>query len=102
MERTQGGDFLTNYKTNVESVLPELDVTESVMWGLHVDDSQKNPRHDMIICQDLLLELKLDLCFSDYTIKGNEGAYEGCTAPMKYPYGFCNDASSINEELWEI
>ena len=55
----------------------------------------------MIICQDLLLELKLDLCFSDYTIKGNEGAYEGCTAPMKDPYDLCDDASFRNEEVWE-
>ena len=67
-----------------------------------MDDSHTNSRYDMIIGQDLLLEIKLDLCFSNYTIKGNGGVYEGCTAPMKYPYGFCNDASSINEELWEI
>ena len=48
-----------------------------------------------------MLELKLDLCFSNYTIKGNVGAYEECTDSMKDPYDLCDDASSRNEEVWE-
>ena len=60
---TQGGDFLTTYKTNVELVLPELDVTKSVMWSFHVDDLQKHSRYDTIIGWYLLLELKLDFLF---------------------------------------
>ena len=52
----------------------------------------------MIIGQDLLLNLELDLCFYDYTIKGNGGTYKGCTAPMKDPYDLCNDASFLNED----
>ena len=55
----------------------------------------------MIIGQYLLLELKLDLCFYDYTIKGNGGAYEGCTAPTRDPYELCDGASFENEELGE-
>ena len=55
----------------------------------------------MIIDWDLFLELKLDLCFSNHMIKGNGGAYEGYTAPMKYPFDLCDDASFRNEELWE-
>ena len=43
----------------------------------------KNLRYDMIIGQELLLELKLYLCFSDCVIKGNGGAYEGCNTPIK-------------------
>ena len=66
-------------------------------WRFHVDDLQKNSRYDMIIGRDLLLELKLDLYFSNFTIKGNGGAYEGCTAPMKDPYDLCDDTSFINE-----
>ena len=50
----------------------------------------------MIIGWYLLFQLKLDLFFSDYTIKGNVGAYEECTAPMKYPYDLCDDARIIN------
>ena len=53
----------------------------------------------MIIGWDLLLELKLDLCFSNYTIKGSKGVYEEFTAPMKYPSDLCDDASFKNEEL---
>ena len=55
----------------------------------------------MIIGQDLLLEIKLDLCFSDYTIKVNGCAYKGCTAPTRDPYDLCDDASFRNEEVWE-
>ena len=64
-----------------------------------MDDSQKNSWYDMIICRDLLLELKLDLCFSNFRIKGNGGDYEGCTAHMKYPSNLRDDASFRNEEL---
>ena len=55
----------------------------------------------MIIGRDLLLELKLDLCFSYYTIKGNGYVYKGCTAPMKDPSNLCDGTSLRNEELWE-
>ena len=41
---TQGGDFLTSHKTNVELVLPELDAMKSVMWSFYLDDPQKNSR----------------------------------------------------------
>ena len=72
---TQGVEFLNTYKTNIKLVLPELDATKSIVWVLHVDDSQKYLWYDMIIGRDLLLELKLDLRFSNYTIKGNGDAY---------------------------
>ena len=65
-----------------------------------MDGSQENSRYDMIISRDLLLELKFNLCFSDYTIKGNGGAYERCTASMRDPYDLCDDASFRNEEVW--
>ena len=38
---TQGSDFLTTYKTNVELVLPELNATKRMTWSFHVDDLQK-------------------------------------------------------------
>ena len=40
--RTQGGDFITTYKTNVILVLLELDATNSVTWNFQVDELQKN------------------------------------------------------------
>ena len=55
----------------------------------------------MIIGQDLLLEIKLDLCFSNYIIKGKEGAYELCNSPMKDPSDLCDGTRFSNEELWE-
>ena len=51
----------------------------------------------MIIGGDLFLELRLDLCFSGYTIKGNGGAYEVCTATMKDPSNLYYYASFRNE-----
>ena len=51
----------------------------------------------MIIDQDLLLELELDLCFSDCTIKGDGGAYEGCTAPIKYSSDLSDDTRFRNK-----
>ena len=99
---TKGGDFLTTYKTNVELVLTELDATKRMKWIFHVDDLQKHSRYDMIIGRDLLLELKLYLCFSDYATKGNGGIHEEFTAPMRDPYELCDHTSFINEELWKV
>ena len=69
----------------MELVLPELHATNRMTWNFHVDDLQKHSRYDMIMGRDLLLELKLDLCFYDCTIKGNVGAYEACTVYMNIP-----------------
>ena len=52
----------------------------------------------MIIVWYLLLELKLDLCFSDYTIKSNGGTYKVWAAPIKYSSNLRDDASFRNEE----
>ena len=51
----------------------------------------------MIIGRDLLLELKLDLCLSNYTIRGTRSPYKGCTAPIKYLSNLCDDIRLINE-----
>ena len=67
---TQGGEFLTAHKTNVELVSPELDAKKSMECIFLMDSSQNSSRYDMIIGRDLLLELKLYLRFSDYKIKG--------------------------------
>ena len=44
-----------------------------------------------------MLELKLDLCLSDYTIKGNGGGYKGCNDLMRYTYDLCDDTKFRNE-----
>ena len=86
----------------MELVLPKLDATKSVTLNFHVDDLQKNSRFDMIIGRDVLLELNLDLCFSDCTVKGNGGGYKGCTVTMKDTSNLRDDAIFRNEGLWEI
>ena len=85
----------------MELVLPLLDATMIVKWNFYMGDSQENSRYDMIIGQDLLLELKLDFCFSDHTIRVDGGAYKGCTISMKDPFDLHDDAIFRNEELWE-
>ena len=71
------------------------------MCNVDMDDSQKKSWYDMIIGQDLLLELKSDLCLSVYTIRGNWGAYKECTVSMNDPSELQDYTSFRNEELWE-
>ena len=60
----------------------------------------------MILGRDNLSKLKIDLCFFDNKIWGNEGAYKGCTALMNdvtktTPSAYSHDKNFQNEELWE-
>ena len=55
----------------------------------------------MIIGRYLLLEPKVDLCFSNYTIRGNGGVYEGFTVSMKDPSNLRDYTIFRNEELRE-
>ena len=48
-----------------------------------MDDPQGNHRYDMIQGRDTFSEPKIDLVFSNNTIRGNGGAYKRCTDPMK-------------------
>ena len=66
---TQGGFFQTNYKSNLEVVLPEFDAAKSMKWEFHVDDSQGDHNYNMILVRDILSELKIDLFLSDDIIR---------------------------------
>ena len=48
-----------------------------------MDDSQENNKCDMILGGEIFSELKIDLCFSNNTIRGNRGTYKGCTSTNK-------------------
>ena len=74
---------MTTHTTNVELELPELDATKIVMWKFHEDDSQENAQYGMIIGWYLLSEIQIDLCFSDFTIRVNRGAYGRCAITMR-------------------
>ena len=75
-------------------------MTKNATWNFHVHDSQDNSRYDMIIGRDLLSELQMDICFSDFTIRVNGGAYEECTSSTRdtnnsykiIPFGQLEDA----------
>ena len=55
----------------------------------------------MIIGWGFLAELQIDLCLSDYIIRGDGGVYKGCTASMRdannifvgIPYDLLNNAN---------
>ena len=68
---TKGGNFTTNYTTKLKFTLPELDANKIVTWKCHVDDSDDNNRHDMIIGRDLLaaLSMSLDLVTTSYNVQ---------------------------------
>ena len=50
-------------------LLPELDARKSMMWNFHLDDSQENSWHDMVIGWYLFLDIQMYQCLSDYTIR---------------------------------
>ena len=43
-------------------------------WNLNVDDFHGKQRYDMILGYDILSKIKMDLCFSENTIRENGGA----------------------------
>ena len=52
-----------------------------VTWKCHISESTYG-RYDMIPGRDLLTSLGLNLKFSENSIIGGEGIYEGCSAPI--------------------
>ena len=49
---TQAGNITTNINIEVDFTLPELSVTNVVVWKCHVDDSTKGS-YDMILGRDI-------------------------------------------------
>ena len=50
---TQPVNITTNFKVEIDSILPELSATNFVTWKYHVDESSKD-RYDMILGRDIL------------------------------------------------
>ena len=80
---TRGGDFYTNYTSELEIVLPKLYFMKSVAWNFHVCDLQGKHMYNMILGHDILCQLRIDLFPSKNTIRGNVGAHKRCKALMK-------------------
>ena len=82
-QENQGGEFQTRHQRKVEIVLLELDATKSITWNFYVDELHRNHTYNTLLGRDILFELQICLCFSNNKIRGNGGAYEGYTSPMK-------------------
>ena len=54
-----------------------------MVWNIHVDDSNGNHTHYMILGHDISFKLRIDLCLFNNTIRVNEGTYKKCTTTMK-------------------
>ena len=80
---TQDCDFQTKYITNAEFIPSDVDAMKIVTYKFNVDEPQENERYDMIMGRDILSDLQIDFCLSDYIIRGNRGAYEVCMDSMK-------------------
>ena len=76
--KTQGGNFTISSKVKIGFFLPYFSETKTVTWKFPMDDSS-NSSHDMILGRDLLTSLVIDIKFSQNTISGGEGPYNGCT-----------------------
>ena len=61
-------------------------MTKIVTCILHPDDLQGAHWYGMILGFYILLELNMELCFSDNNIMGNGGEYEGSDTPTKEVY----------------
>ena len=78
---TQAGNITNNHKVEVYFTLPALSAKNVMTWKYHVYDSSKG-RYDMILGRDILIELILNLKFSEHVIKSGDGPFKGSTTPM--------------------
>ena len=100
---TQYGNINTNLKGEIYFTLPELNVTNSVTYKFHVDDSSKG-RYDTILGIYLLTELGSNLKFSDHVTEAYDGPFKGSTASMvdfgTYEFKYLNTGKITPEELF--
>ena len=66
-----------------------------------MDYLQGNHKYDMILGRDIFYKLQIDISFSDNIIRGNGGAYEGCTSPMKDVTNIAPSAQSHDKNFWK-
>ena len=67
---TKGGNFSTSGKCLVNFTLPALHEHRVITWNCYVDNSDpKSCNYDLIIGRDLMLEIGIDLCFSNTEIR---------------------------------
>jgi hypothetical protein len=73
---TPGGDLCTSSKVKGQFTIPELQDKKLIEWILHVAENMG--AYDMIIGQDILLFLKINICFSNQVV-----IWDGSEMPFK-------------------
>ena len=102
---TLDGNITTNIKVKVDFTLPTLSVTNDVTWKCHEDDSARG-RYNMILGRDILIELGLNLKFSEHGIEADDWYFNWSTTIMvdfgTYLFKEFNTANIKPEELFTI
>ena len=70
-----------NIKVNIYFTLPALSATHFSTCKIHVDASAKG-RYYMVLGQDIIIELGLNLKFSEHVIEEDDGPFNGSTTSM--------------------
>ena len=78
---TKAGNITANLKVKVVFNLPALIAMNAMTWNFHVVESAKGT-YDMLLGRDLLIELGLNLKFSEHATKANDGPLNGYRTPM--------------------
>ena len=98
---TQARNITNNPKFKIYFTLPALSAKNVVTWNYHVDDSAKG-RYNMILRRYLLIELVLNLKYSEHVIKAVDGTFNRSTTPMvnlgKYIFKDLNTGKITPEE----
>ena len=71
--QTKGGTFKTNKTCTINFNMPLFHKHRDITWTAHVDESpQYHSKYDLIIGRDLLIELGIDLNFSNAEVPMQE------------------------------
>ena len=92
----------TNIKVKIHFILPGLSATKQLTWNFHVDDSTRG-RYDMILCKDLLIELRLNLKSFYHIIASYDGTFKGSLKTIidlgMYEFNDLNTGNITTEEI---
>ena len=81
---TKAGTFATTRKCVVSLNLPSLQPDKTITWNFYVDE-QQSTHYDIILGRDVLMEVGIDLMFSEKKI-----VWEGSSISMRDPTQFKN------------
>ena len=98
---TQEVSITTNIKVKIDFTSPKLKAIKIMTWNCNVDDSTKGI-YDTILGRYLLIDLGLNLKWSDHVIESDDGTFKGYMAPMvdlgTYEFKYINTVNIKPEE----